>query len=105
MLHAKAKFHIGQLVHHRMFDSRGVILDVDPVFMGSEEWYEQVARSRPPRDKPWYRVLVHGGRHETYVAERNLEADESRDPIEHPRLSEFFSGYNGSSYRPLVPRN
>jgi heat shock protein HspQ len=37
------KFTIGQVVHHKMFDYRGVVVDVDPVFNSSEEWYEQVA--------------------------------------------------------------
>ena len=39
----------------------GVVVDVDATFQGSEAWYEQVARSRPPKDQPWYRVLVDGG--------------------------------------------
>jgi heat shock protein HspQ len=101
----KAQFHIGQLVHHRLFDYRGVILDVDPVFQGTEEWYDQVARSRPPRDKPWYRILVHEANHETYVAERNLEPDESTDPINHPLLSEFFSGFRDGRYQLLTRVN
>jgi heat shock protein HspQ len=101
----QAKFHIGQLVHHHLFDYRGVIVDVDPIFQGSEEWYEQVARSRPPKDRPWYRVLVHEGNHETYVAERNLEPDESADPIDHPQLSEFFSDFRNGCYRPLKRAN
>jgi heat shock protein HspQ len=105
MSQTQAKFHIGQVIHHRRFDYRGVILDVDPIFMGSETWYEQVARSRPPKDRPWYRVLVHGGDQETYVAERNLEPDGSRDPIEHPRLSDFFAAYEDGRYRPLAPTN
>ena len=41
-----AKFQVGQLIHHRLFDYRGVIYDVDPDFQGSEEWYRTVARSR-----------------------------------------------------------
>ena len=70
---AQVKFSIGQLVHHRLFDYRGVIVDVDPFFLGSEEWYEHVAKSKPPKDQPWYHVLVHGGNGRTYVAQRNLE--------------------------------
>jgi heat shock protein HspQ len=50
-------------------------------------------------------VLVHGSQHETYVAERNLEPDATGEPIEHPRLAEFFSGYEGGSYRPLTRAN
>ena len=54
----QADFHIGQLVLHAKFGYRGVVFDVDPVFQLSDEWYEQVARSRPPKDRPWYHVLV-----------------------------------------------
>jgi len=101
----EAKFHIGQLIHHRLFDYRGVVVDVDPVFQGSEEWYDQVALSCPPKDKPWYRVLVHEAEHETYVAERNLEPDPSGDPIRHPLLDYFFFGLDGDSYRLRSPGN
>jgi heat shock protein HspQ len=96
----QAKFHIGQLVHHRLFDYRGLIVDVDPMFQGSDAWYEQVARSRPPKDRPWYRVLVDGTGDETYVAERNLEPDAAGEPIRHPRLEELFSGLEDGRYLP-----
>jgi heat shock protein HspQ len=73
----KARFAVGDLIHHRLFDYRGVIVDVDPGFQASDEWYEAVAKSRPPKDKPWYHVLVHEAAHTTYVAERNLEPDDT----------------------------
>jgi heat shock protein HspQ len=95
---ALAKFDVGDLIQHRLFDYRGVIVDVDPVFMLSEEWYEQVARSRPPKDQPWYRVLVHHSNDETYVAERNLAHDPSIEPIVHPLLSEFFTAFDDGRY-------
>ena len=37
------RFSPGDLVHHRKFDYRGVVVDVDPEFAGSEEWYEYMA--------------------------------------------------------------
>ena len=89
---------MGQLVHHRLFDYRGVVVDVDPCFQGSDAWYEQVARSRPPKDQPWYRVLVHEAGHETYVAERNLEPDASGLPVSHPLVPELFAGFHGGAY-------
>ena len=95
----QAKFHIGQVIRHRLFNYRGVVLDVDPIFLGSDAWYDQVARSRPPKDKPWYRVLVHEAEHQTYVAERNLEPDPSGDPIRHPLLAAFFTDYDAAGYR------
>ena len=73
----KAKFRIGQIVHHKLFDYTGVIFDIDPFFQSSDEWYEQVAQSRPPKNKPWYHVLVHTAEHTTYVAEQNLDLEEN----------------------------
>ncbi len=94
----QAKYSIGQCVHHKLFDYRGVIVDVDPCFQGTEEWYENVAKSQPPRDDPWYHVLVHDAQHETYVAERNLAADFSLEPVNHPLLGEFFDEFREGVY-------
>ena len=95
-----AKFRVGQLVEHRLFDYRGVIYDVDPVFEGADEWYDTMARTRPPKDQPWYHVLVHNGIHSTYVAERNLKADDDNTPILHPAATEFFIGFENGRYIP-----
>jgi len=95
---SRAKFAVGDLVHHRLFDYRGVIVDVDPSFQSSEQWYEEVAKSRPPKNKPWYHVLVHESLHSTYVAERNLEHDESASPINHPMLDDFFIRFDNGRY-------
>lgn len=95
---SRAQFAIGVLVRHRLFDYRGVIFDVDPTFQLSDEWYEAVARSRPPKNKPWYHVMVHGAVHSTYVAEQNLMHDPSAEPISHPMLEHFFSGIEDGRY-------
>ena len=95
---ARAKFSVGQLVHHRLFDYRGVVFDLDPEFQGTEEWYEHVARSRPSKDEPWYHVLVDGASHPTYVAEQNLEADDSQMPIRHPFVTEVFEDLRDGVY-------
>lgn len=93
-----AKFSLGQLVQHTKFGYRGVIVGVDATFQGTDEWYENVARSRPPREKPWYNVLVHNGTHHTYVAERHLEPDELNTPINHPDVAVFFDRFEGDRY-------
>ncbi len=98
----QANFHIGQLVSHLLFDYRGVIFDVDRQFDGDDAWYQQMARSNPPKDKPWYHVLVHGATHTTYVAERNLEADRSDRPIDHPLVQELFTQFENGRY--IAPR-
>ena len=72
---AKAKYCIGQLIQHKLFDYRGIILGVDLEFKSTDEWYEMVAKSRPPKNEPWYHVLVHQKGHQTYVAEQTLQPD------------------------------
>jgi heat shock protein HspQ len=94
-----ARYHVGQVVHHRRFGYRGVVVDVDPTFQLSDAWYEEMARSRPPRDRPWYHVLVDDADHLTYVAERHLESDPSGEPIRHPLLGRYFSGFVDGGYQ------
>jgi len=95
---SQAKFWPGQLIHHRLFDYRGVVIDVDPQFQESDEWYEEVAQSRPPKDQPWYHVLVHEAEDMTYVAERNIEADETGRPVVHRLVPLIFSAFENGSY-------
>lgn len=92
------KFYIGQVVHHKLFDYRGVIVDVEPEFCGTDEWYELVARSKPPKNKPWYHVLPDGSNHQTYVAERNLESDKTGQPVKHPSLNLYFTEFKNGIY-------
>ncbi len=100
---SQARFSIGQLVEHRLFGYRGAIFDIDPVFLGDDDWYEQVARTRPPKDRPWYKVLVHGADHTTYVAERNLQPDLSGEAIEHPAVPMMFSSFKDGRYTSRMP--
>lgn len=93
-----AQFYIGQIVHHTKFDYRGVIVDVDAEFEGSDEWYREVARSRPPKDRPWYHVLVDNSEQMTYVAERHLEADDSQRPVSHPYVAQLFDEFTDGVY-------
>ena len=100
-----AKFSVGDLIHHRLFGYRGVIVDVDLNFQLTDNWYEQVAKSRPPKNKPWYSVLVHGSSHSTYVAEQNLKPDDTLEPISHPLLKKFFSKLENGRYIRSKPIN
>lgn len=93
-----AKFGIGQIIRHRLFGYRGVIFDVDQRFLGTDEWYEYMAKTRPPKDEPWYHVLVDGTAQQTYVAERNLDPDQSGEPIEHPLMDSLFAGVGNGFY-------
>ena len=93
-----AEFGPGEVIRHNRFGYRGVIVDVDATFGGTEQWYDQVARSRPPKDAPWYHVLVDGATHMTYVAERHLGRDPEPQPIEHPLLARFFDRFHDGLY-------
>ncbi len=95
-----ANFSIGQLVEHKLFNYRGVIYEVDPEFMLSEQWYEQVAKTRPPKNEPWYHVLVSNAYHTTYVAQQNLIASQDLSPIQHPELSQWFDDFVDGKYLP-----
>ena len=92
------RFAVGDLIQHKRFGYRGVIFDVDPQFAGSQQWYDTVARSRPPKDKPWYHVLVHGAVHTTYVAERHLEPDPQGGLVDHPLIERYFAFFDGQRY-------
>ena len=96
-----ARFFVGQIVIHnrvRLPGCRGRRRSVS--FSLSEEWYEEVARSRPPKDRPWYHVLVDGAAHTTYVAERHLDPSEDATQIDHPLLGAHFNRFDGQRYYP-----
>ncbi len=97
-----ARFHIGQVVRHRIFPFRGVVFDVDPEFANTEEWYEAIpAEMRPRRDQPFYHLLAENAETEyiAYVSEQNLLVDETGDPVRHPQVAELFMR-TGDGYRP-----
>lgn len=96
---AGVAFAVGDIIRHRKVGYRGVVYGVDPTFSLTEEWYETVARSRPPKDSPWYHVLVDGATHTTYVAERHLAASADLAQIDHPLLGQYFETYTGRRYR------
>ena len=93
-----SRYSIGDLVHHKLFDYRGVIVDIDPYFQLTDEWYDAVAKSRPPKNEPWYHVLVHEAVNSTYVAEQNLEPDPSGRKINHPMTGKLFTEFRNGRY-------
>jgi heat shock protein HspQ len=101
----KAKFFVGQIIHHKLFNYRGVIYDVDYQFHGSEEWYDKVARSRPSKNQPWYHVLVDNATHRTYVAECNLTVSSNVSPINNPLLEHYFDQHEQGIYRSNLIKN
>ena len=93
MEHRHAKFSIGSIVRHRMYPFRGVVIDVDPEFDNTDEWYDSIpAEVRPHKDQPFYHLLAQNetGSYEAYVSEQNLIAEENPVPVEHPGILDYF---------------
>ena len=91
------RFAIGQLVRHRRYGYRGVIVDFDVTCHADEQWY-QSNQTQPDRNQPWYHVLVHGATHTTYAAQDSLEADPAGTPVDHPLVVHFFEGFDRGRY-------
>src|SRR4051812_46942503 len=93
-----ARFAIGDVVRHRLFDFRGVIFDVDPEFANSDEWYEAIPEGlRPSKAQPFYHLLAENSEtaYIAYVSQQNLIADESDEPVEHPAIAGMFNREDG----------
>ena len=100
-----AKYSLGQIIKHSKFDYRGVVFDVDAEFCGTQEWYDSVAKSRPPKDQPWYHVMVDGSDITTYVAERHLQVDNNLSAIHHPFLDVYFEDFKSGRYSLFTKRS
>ena len=90
-------YHLGQIVRHRRYGYRGVVVAFDLTCKADEAWY-QSNQTRPDRNQPWYHVLVDDSCHTTYAAQTSLEADEHPATITHPYLKHFFSDFTGDRY-------
>jgi heat shock protein HspQ len=96
-----AKFNIGDVVRHRIFDFRGVVFDIDPVFANSEDWYESIPEAvRPRKDQPFYHLFAENAENSyiAYVSQQNLVADVVHGPVNHPAVEGFFGAWSGSRY-------
>ena len=99
---SSARFAIGDVVRHRMFDFRGVIFDVDPVFANSDEWYDSIPEDvRPRKDQPFYHLLAENDESSyiAYVSQQNLVVDDSDEPVDHPAIQGLFERYAGGRYK------
>jgi heat shock protein HspQ len=95
------QFSIGQVVRHRVYPFRGVIIDVDPEFSNSEEWWQAIPEEvRPRKDQPYYHLLAENDEtsYMAYVSEQNLLIDVSGKPVNHPEVAEVFGEFRGDSY-------
>ena len=97
-----ARFAIGDVVRHKIYDFRGVIIDVDPVFANSEEWYESIPEDqRPRKDQPFYHLLAENAEtsYFAYVSQQNLDPDDTDEPIDHPAIQGIFTTFTPGRYQ------
>lgn len=101
MLKTRAKYHLGQVVRHRMHPFRGVVFDVDAMFSNTDEWYAAIPEeSRPIKDQPFYHLLAENDQsyYVAYVSEQNLVPDYSGEPVDHPDLPDMFGDFQDGLY-------
>ena len=94
-------FNIGDIVKHRIYPFRGVIIDVDAEFSNTEEWYQSIpAEIRPSRKQPYYHLMAENSEtfYSAYVSQQNLVNDGVNGPLEHPDLEEIFNGIDEGKY-------
>ena len=95
-----AVFNIGDVIIHKNQNFRGVIVDVDADFQGSDDWYDQYTTNQPSKDAPWYHVLVDEEGSMAYVSEQNIYTDSSNMEVEHPMVNDIFEDYEAGHYMP-----
>jgi len=101
---SSADFSIGAVVRHRLYEFRGVVFDIDPVFANSEEWYQSIPESvRPAKEQPFYHLYAENGEgsYIAYVSQQNLLPD-NEGPVNHPDISDMFGEWTAEGY-PLHP--
>lgn len=103
----KTQFSIGQIVRHRVYSFRGVVVDVDPEFNNSEEWWNSIPEDvRPSKKQPFYHLLAENDdtTYMAYVSEQNLLGDDSGIPVSHPDIPKTFGEFRGDYYE-ITPNN
>ena len=92
-----ARYNIGQVIRHRLYAMRGVIFDVDTSFAGTD------VESAPNEAATGlvYRLFAEDDDvpYVASIAERDLEPDDSGEPVRHPAILTMFEVGEAGSYR------
>ncbi len=93
---------IGDIVRHKHYPFRGVIVDVDPEFDNTEEWYSAIPEDvRPAKEQPFYHLLAENSDsfYTAYVSQQNLTPDADNGPVSHPDVEEVFEDLQDNRYQ------
>ena len=85
------EFQPGQVIKHKKYEYRGLIVAFDETCQATDDWY-QSNQTQPDRNQAWYHILVDGAQHVTYVAESSIDLDQTGRAVVHPLLNLFFFG-------------
>lgn len=92
----KNSFKRGEVVKHKKYNYRGVVVDFDMSFTAKESIYRK--KTLIAKNNPWYHILVDGTDKISYISEQNLIHCNKNTPIQHPMLPYFFKGYHQQHY-------
>lgn len=87
----------GDLIRHRRYGYRGVIVSVDQECLADHDWYLN-NQTQPNKKQPWYHVLVDKSHHTTYTAHSSIEPDPDKTPVTNPLLPTFFVKFEQGRY-------
>jgi len=74
------------------------VVAVDCHCQADHDWYMS-NRTQPDQNQPWYHLLMDAAATCTYAAECNLEEDRTGDPVDHPLINQFFTGFAQGRYQ------
>ncbi|XP_074656949.1 uncharacterized protein LOC141910127 [Tubulanus polymorphus] len=104
---AHIKYKIGQVIQHKKWGYRGVIVGWDEIALAPEFWLSR----NHPTDKPHWRKLPNYAilvdvndrpqAQTTYVVEENIEVVMDTE-IDHPFINDFFDAFDGAQYLPKM---
>lgn len=102
---SSVKYRIGQVIKHKRWGYRGIIIGWDPTAKAPAHWLQQMHPPDKPhwRHQPNYAILVDTrDRLEpqtTYVPEENIEIV-TNTKVLHPEVDDFFEMFDGAQYLP-----
>ncbi|KAL5010203.1 hypothetical protein ScPMuIL_012508 [Solemya velum] len=101
----EVKYRIGQVIKHKTWGYRGVIVGWDLVAKAPEAWFKEMHPKNKERwrQMPNYLILVDTRDRlvpqSTYVPEENIDIL-SNMQVFHPELEEYFEKFDGAQYLP-----
>ncbi|EGD78772.1 hemimethylated DNA binding domain-containing protein [Salpingoeca rosetta] len=106
------KFRVGQVIRHKRYGYRGIIIGWDTFAKAPDGWFEKMGVNKEHRSDPFYSVLVdtrdRGPRPQTtYVWQGNIDVDvtdSDKASISHPEKGRYFHVYE-RRYGAYVPRD